>query len=77
MRTSVLQAEGRNIFRVLKRAFRRQKKFTFVKILNGSNLFTHSINTFKLVFCASKGPEVGLQRGGRRSDSEGLPKPGR
>lgn len=40
----VLQAEGRNIFRVLKSAFRRQKKIHFVKILKRQNLLTHSIN---------------------------------
>lgn len=40
----VLQAEGRNIFRVLKGAFRRQKKIPFVKILKWQNLRIHSIN---------------------------------
>lgn len=40
----VLQAEGRNIFRVLKSAFRRQKKSHFVKILKWQNLLIHSIN---------------------------------
>ena len=40
----VLQAEGRNIFRVLKGAFRRQKKIHFAKILKWQNLRIHSIN---------------------------------
>ena len=40
----ILQAEGRNIFRVLKGAFRRQKKIHFVEILEGQNLLIHSIN---------------------------------
>lgn len=40
----VLQAAGRNILRVLKGAFRKQKKIHFVKILKWQNLLIHSIN---------------------------------